>query len=140
MTTAGRKELEALKTRPRLPRFLSQASSPPRGPSSAPSSPRSSQRDGPNRPTRRTDPLCPASQPPLLLLLPAGTTLQKYHNPHLLSQIPPFAPNPSIPDRRSNPSRSTVDLNVPPTPGPVFSDGQLQREVCRGEGGQTFRQ
>lgn len=130
MMTVGRKEVEALRTRPRLPLLLlslSQACLPPRGPSSAPSSPRSSQRDGPTRPTRQTRPICPTSQVPLFLL-PAGTTLQKYHNSHLRLNCPKYPIYTKSIFR--NPQRSqTARYNPDYKPlhaannGPVFKTG-----------------
>ncbi len=125
----GRKEVEALRTRPSLLLllYLSRASLPPRGPSSAPSSPRSSQRDGPIRPTRQTQHLCPTSQIPLFLL-PAGTALQMYHNSHLHLYCPkyPHLPknhlqiSPQIPDR---PVQTSYML---PTNGPIFKTGSSE--------------
>ncbi len=92
-TTAGRKEVEALRTRTRLLQLSpSQASLPPRGPSSAPSSPRSFLRDGPTRPTRQPTPLCPTSRIPLLLP-PAGTALQECHTIIFTVLNTPFTPN-----------------------------------------------
>lgn len=111
MMTAVRKEVEDhLRTRHRLLLYLSQASLPPCGPSSVPSSPRSSQRDGPTRLTRQLLPMCPTSQIPLFLL-PASTTLQRYHDFHLHPYCPkyPFHPKtiflkpPQIPDRPVQP-------------------------------------